>query len=90
MNSSPTFTLYRHTKIEPTNRPWIMKAPILVRPYVVAYPIKFFEGHLPYALGRIGLGDLHAADLQNCLCEMDEFVRARLGEGKPKRRFVPR
>jgi alpha-glutamyl/putrescinyl thymine pyrophosphorylase clade 1 len=39
---------------------------------------------------RIDLGDLHAADLQNCLCEMDKFERARLGEGKPKRRFVPR
>ena len=41
-------------------------------------------------LERIGLGDLHAADLQNCLCEMDKFERVRLGEGKPKRRFVPR
>jgi alpha-glutamyl/putrescinyl thymine pyrophosphorylase clade 1 len=41
-------------------------------------------------LERIGLGDLHASDLQNCLCEMDKYERARLGEGKPKRRFVPR
>ena len=41
-------------------------------------------------LERIGLGDLHAQDLQNCLCEMDKYERARLGEGKPKRRFVPR
>jgi hypothetical protein len=40
-------------------------------------------------LERIGLGDLHAADLQNCLCEMDKYERVRLGEGKPKRRFVP-
>ena len=67
-----------------------MKAPILVRLYVVAYPIKFFEGHLPYALERTGLGDLRAADLENCLCEMDKFERARLGEGKPKRRVVLR
>ena len=39
-------------------------------------------------LDRIGLGDLHAADLQNCLCEMDKYERVRLGEGKPKRRFL--
>jgi hypothetical protein len=41
-------------------------------------------------LERIGLGDLHAQDLQNCLCEFDKHERVRLGEGKPKRRFVPR
>jgi hypothetical protein len=41
-------------------------------------------------LERIGLGDLHAQDLQNCLCEVDKYERARLGEGKPKRKFVPR
>jgi alpha-glutamyl/putrescinyl thymine pyrophosphorylase clade 1 len=41
-------------------------------------------------LERIGLGDLHAQDLQNCSCEFDKFERVRLGEGKPKRRFVPR
>jgi hypothetical protein len=40
-------------------------------------------------LERIGLGDLHAQDLQNCLCEFDKFERVRLGEGKPKRRFKP-
>jgi hypothetical protein len=41
-------------------------------------------------LERMGLGDLHAQDLQNCLCEMDKYERTGLGEGKPKRRFVPR
>ena len=41
-------------------------------------------------LQRMGLGDLHAQDLQNCLCEFDKYERVRLGEGKPKRRFVPR
>jgi hypothetical protein len=40
-------------------------------------------------LERVGLGDLHAQDLQNCLCEFDKFERARLGEGKPKRKFRP-
>ncbi len=28
--------------------------------------------------------DLHAQDLQNCLCEFDKYERARLGEGTPK------
>ena len=40
-------------------------------------------------LERIGLGDLHAQDLQNCLCETDKYLRVKLGEGKPRRRFVP-
>ena len=40
-------------------------------------------------LARIGLEDLHAQDLQNCLCEFDKNERMRLGEGKPKRKFVP-
>jgi hypothetical protein len=40
-------------------------------------------------LERLGLGDLHAQDLQNCLCEMDKMERVRLGEGKPRRRFRP-
>jgi hypothetical protein len=41
-------------------------------------------------LERIGIGRLCGQDLQNCLCEMDKFERVRLGEGKPKRKFVPR
>jgi hypothetical protein len=41
-------------------------------------------------LGRLGLSDLHAQDLQNCLCEFDKWMRVEGGEGKPKRRFVPR
>ena len=40
-------------------------------------------------LQRIDLGDLHAQDLQNCLCELDKYLRAQLGEGHPKRRFTP-
>jgi hypothetical protein len=39
-------------------------------------------------LERIGLGRLCAQDLQNCLCEFDKYERVRLGEGKPKRRFI--
>jgi hypothetical protein len=41
-------------------------------------------------LERIGVGRLCAQDLQNCLCELDKYERVRLGEGKPKRRFVPK
>jgi hypothetical protein len=40
-------------------------------------------------LERIGIGRLCGQDLQNCLCEFDKMERVRLGEGKPKRRFVP-
>jgi alpha-glutamyl/putrescinyl thymine pyrophosphorylase clade 1 len=40
-------------------------------------------------LTRIGLGDLHAQDLQNCLCEFDKYERVHLVEGKPRRRFHP-
>jgi len=39
------------------------------------------------ALESIGLKNLHAQDFQNCLCEFDKWMRVRLGEGKPKRRF---
>lgn len=30
---------------------------------------------------------LHAQDLQNCLCEFDKYERARLGEGTPKQLY---
>lgn len=32
---------------------------------------------------------LTAQDVQNCLCEFDKYERARLGEGKPKQKYVP-
>lgn len=32
----------------------------------------------PYAI------ELHAQDLQNCLCEFDKYERVRLGEGRPR------
>ena len=40
-------------------------------------------------LERIGIEQLHAQDLQNCLCEFHKYESARLGEGRPKRRFTP-
>ena len=35
------------------------------------------------------LQDLHAQDIQNCLCEFDKYERARTGEGKPKQLYAP-
>ena len=40
-------------------------------------------------LEQLGIGRLHRQDLNNVLCEFDKYERTRLGEGKPKRRFVP-
>lgn len=31
----------------------------------------------------------HAQDMQNVMCEFDKYERARLGEGKPKQKYVP-
>jgi hypothetical protein len=31
--------------------------------------------------------NLHAQDLQNCLCEYDKYERVRLGEGVPKQKY---
>lgn len=31
--------------------------------------------------------NLHAQDLQNCLCEFDKYERVRLGEGRPKQLY---
>lgn len=31
--------------------------------------------------------ELHAQDLQNCLCEFDKYERVRLGQGKPRSRY---
>lgn len=34
------------------------------------------------------LKNLHAQDIQNCLCEFDKYERARLGQGLPKQLYV--
>jgi hypothetical protein len=34
--------------------------------------------------------ELHAQDLQNCLCEFDKYERVRLGEGRPKQLYKER
>lgn len=40
-------------------------------------------------LSNTGL-DLHAQDLQNCLCETDKYLRTLLGEGRPRANYTPR
>lgn len=35
-------------------------------------------------VAEAGMPDLHAQDLQNCLCEFDKYERTRLGEGRPR------
>jgi 5-hmdU DNA kinase-like protein len=40
-------------------------------------------------LERMGIERLHAQDLQNALCETDKYLRVKLGEGKPKRKYRP-
>lgn len=39
-------------------------------------------------LAKAGIPNLHAQDVQNCLCEFDKYERIRLGEGNG-RKFVP-
>lgn len=34
-------------------------------------------------------GDITLHDVQNCLCELDKYLRAKLGEGRPRSNFKP-
>jgi len=40
-------------------------------------------------LKAAGLHPLSAQNVQNCLCEYSKYEKARLGEGHPKRKYVP-
>jgi len=42
--------------------------------------------HVNRALPKT-MDELHAQDLQNCLCELDKYLRAKQGEGKPKQKY---
>jgi hypothetical protein len=53
------------------------------------YELRRLHEDIAPDLKRIGIGRLCAQNLQSCLCEWDKFERVRLGEGKPRRRFVP-
>ena len=33
--------------------------------------------------------EIELADVQNCLCETDKWLRAKLGEGRPRSQYVP-
>jgi 5-hmdU DNA kinase-like protein len=65
---------------QPVDAPWTESA------WQTAF--RRFEAAIRPELQRIGLGDLHCQDLQNVLCETDKYLRTKLGEGKPKRRFA--
>jgi hypothetical protein len=39
-------------------------------------------------VAKAGMPRLHAQDLQNCLCEFDKYERVRLGEGKPRSKYL--
>jgi alpha-glutamyl/putrescinyl thymine pyrophosphorylase clade 1 len=38
-------------------------------------------------LREFGMPQMHAQDLQNCLCEYSKFEKARTGEGRPRARY---
>jgi len=56
---------------------------------------KGFDNHWKYHLNILrnklnedsGVPELSAQDCQNCLCEFDKFMRASLGEGRPKQLY---
>lgn len=67
---------------------------VMERPVEQAWPGKSWHvalGELHMAVGAL-LPDLelHAQDLQNCLCEFDKYERVRLGEGTPKQLYHQR
>lgn len=39
---------------------------------------------IDHFIDKAGWPELHAQDLQNCLCEFDKYERTRLGEGRPR------
>ena len=45
------------------------------------------ETKLPKGHFTRGFQEIHAQDLQNCLCEFDKYERTRLGQGRPRNRY---
>jgi hypothetical protein len=35
------------------------------------------------------VGDIDLSDIQNCLCEVDKYIRVQTGEGRPRSQYVP-
>jgi len=50
--------------------------------------LTWLHGEIADDLVKAGIGELHAQDLQNCLCEFARYEKLRLVEGTA-RRFVP-
>jgi hypothetical protein len=48
---------------------------------------KLHKGILPLVKAA-KMPELHAQDLQNCLCEFDKYERVRLGEGRPRSTYA--
>jgi alpha-glutamyl/putrescinyl thymine pyrophosphorylase clade 1 len=49
--------------------------------------LRWLRDEIAPDLERIGLGDLHMQDLQNCCCEIFKFLRARSGERPMRRKY---
>jgi hypothetical protein len=49
--------------------------------------LRWLRNEITPDLERIGLGDLHMQDLQNCCCEIFKFLRARSGERSVRRKY---
>jgi DNA polymerase-1 len=49
--------------------------------------LRWLRDEIAPDLERLGLGDLHMQDLQNCCCEINKFLRARSGERSVRRKY---
>jgi DNA polymerase-1 len=49
--------------------------------------LRWLRDEIAPDLERLGLGDLHMQDLQNCCCEIFKFLRARSGERSVRRKY---
>jgi DNA polymerase I len=49
--------------------------------------LRWLRDEIAPDLERLGLGDLHMQDLQNCCCEIFKFLRARSGERPVRRKY---
>jgi hypothetical protein len=70
---------------------------VMEYPTKQSWPEKLWKDKLLVLLAEVEakrskakLPEIHAQDLQNCLCEFDKYERVRLGEGTPKSRYQGR
>lgn len=49
--------------------------------------LSFLHTAIAPMIKKAKMPELHAQDLQNCLCEFDKMERVRLGEGRPKSKY---